>query len=152
MVMQLIAPLKFNCPSIKGVIYIGLRGTCPPPPGQNFFIFMQFSGKISQKVCWCPPLGLAPPPLGNPGSATAFWLNFMQKTEVILNQTRNSLYEKVCGKNILKYTVRLLQILTVLHQMYVRDEVGETNLIKFPFLKVVFHWWIAFLRKNLGWS
>ena len=49
------------------------------PPAQNFFIFMQFSGKIGQIIGWCPhfglaspPLGLAPPPLGNPGSATAY--------------------------------------------------------------------------------
>ena len=44
----------------------------PPPLAQNFFIFMQFSGKIGQIIGWRPPpLGLAPPPLGNPGSATA---------------------------------------------------------------------------------
>ena len=44
-----------------------------PPLTQNFFIFMQFSGKIGQIIGWRPPppLGLAPPPLGNPGSATA---------------------------------------------------------------------------------
>ena len=42
------------------------------PLAQNFFIFMQFSGKIGQIIGWCPPpLGLVPPPLGNPGSATA---------------------------------------------------------------------------------
>ena len=34
------------------------------PPGQFFFIFFQFSGKIGQIVCWHPhrPLGLAHPP------------------------------------------------------------------------------------------
>ena len=33
-----------------------------PPLGQNFFIFMQFSGKIRQIVGWFPPpLGLAHP-------------------------------------------------------------------------------------------
>ena len=42
----------------------------PAPSAQNFFIFMQFSGKIGQIIGWRPPLGLAPPPLGNPGSAT----------------------------------------------------------------------------------
>ena len=26
------------------------------PPGQNFFIFMQFSGKFGQIVCWRSPL------------------------------------------------------------------------------------------------
>ena len=43
------------------------------PPAQNFFIFMQFLGKIGQIIGWRapPPLGLAPPPLGYPGSATA---------------------------------------------------------------------------------
>ena len=39
------------------------------PPGQNFFIFVQFSGKIGQIVCWRSPPGLVRP-LGNPGSAT----------------------------------------------------------------------------------
>ena len=48
----------------------GCKGRAPPV-AQNFFIFMQFSGKIGQIIGWRPPLGLAPPPLGNPGSATA---------------------------------------------------------------------------------
>ena len=48
------------------------RDARPPPPlAQNFFIFMQFSGKIDQIIGWRTPLGLAPPPLGNPGFATA---------------------------------------------------------------------------------
>ena len=42
------------------------------PPAQNFFIFMQFSGRIGQIIGWRLPLGLVPPPLGNPGSATDF--------------------------------------------------------------------------------
>ena len=34
------------------------KGRAPPPPlGQIFFIFMQFSGKIRQIVCWRPPSG-----------------------------------------------------------------------------------------------
>ena len=50
----------------------GREGRVPSPLAQNFFIFMQFSGKIGQIIGWRPPsLGLAPPPLGNPGSATA---------------------------------------------------------------------------------
>ena len=50
----------------------GAPGTqAPPPQAQNFFIFMQFSGKISQIIGWRPPWELAPPPpWGNPGSAT----------------------------------------------------------------------------------
>ena len=47
----------------------------PPPLGQNFFIFMQFSGNIGQIIGWRPPLGLAHPPLGNPRSATGYKLN-----------------------------------------------------------------------------
>ena len=47
-------------------------GAGDAPPVQNFFIFMQFLGKIGQIIGWRPlPLGLAPPPLENPGSATA---------------------------------------------------------------------------------
>ena len=39
----------------------GCQGRAPPPLSQNFFIFMQFSGKIRQIVGWRPPLGLAHP-------------------------------------------------------------------------------------------
>ena len=47
----------------------GMRDACPPL-AQNFFIFMQFLGKIGQIIGWRPSLGLAPPSLGNPESAT----------------------------------------------------------------------------------
>ena len=40
------------------------------PPGQNFFIFMQFLEKIGQIVGW-RPLRVSAAPLGNPGSATS---------------------------------------------------------------------------------
>ena len=46
----------------------GARGT--PPPGPNSFNCMQFLGKFGKIVCWRPPGKLAPPPRGNPGSAT----------------------------------------------------------------------------------
>ena len=36
---------------------------------QNFLNFMQFFGNFGKIVCWQPPGGLAPPPMGNPGSA-----------------------------------------------------------------------------------
>ena len=44
----------------------------PPPGGPNSFNFMQFLGKFGKIVCWRPPSPgeLAPPPRGNPGSAT----------------------------------------------------------------------------------
>ena len=43
----------------------------PPPRGPNSFNFMQFLGKFGKIVCWRPPpRELAPPPRGNPGSAT----------------------------------------------------------------------------------
>ena len=47
----------------------GARDTRPPAP--NFFIFMQFSGKIGQIIGWCPLWGWRTP-LGIPGSGTAF--------------------------------------------------------------------------------
>ena len=47
-------------------------GHVPPPRGPNSFNFMQFLGKFGKIVCWRPPGELAPPPRGNPGSATAF--------------------------------------------------------------------------------
>ena len=47
----------------------GARDACPPG-GPNSFDFMQFFGKFGNFVCWRPPGELAPPPRGNPGSAT----------------------------------------------------------------------------------
>ena len=41
-----------------------------PPGGPNSFNFMQFLGKFGKIVCWHPPGELAPPPRGNPASAT----------------------------------------------------------------------------------
>ena len=38
---------------------------------QNFFNCMQFFRKFGKIICWLPPGGLAPPPMGNPGSAPA---------------------------------------------------------------------------------
>ena len=46
----------------------GARAT--PPGDPNSFNFMQFLGKYGKIVCWRPPGALAPPPQGNPGSAT----------------------------------------------------------------------------------
>ena len=40
-----------------------------PPTAQNFLNFMQFFAKFGKITCWRPPGGLAPPPMGNPGSA-----------------------------------------------------------------------------------
>ena len=42
----------------------------PPSGGPNSFNFMQFLGNFGKIVCWRPPGELAPPPRGNPGSAT----------------------------------------------------------------------------------
>ena len=42
----------------------------PSSSGQNFFIFMQFPGRIVQIVVW-HPLKVAAIPQRNPGSATA---------------------------------------------------------------------------------
>ena len=47
----------------------GAQGMCTPW-GPNSFDFMQFLGKFGKIVCWRPPGDLAPPPRGNPGSAT----------------------------------------------------------------------------------
>ena len=52
----------------------GSKGGVParaPPTDQNFLDFMQFFGKFDKIVCWRPPRWLAPPPMGNPGSAPA---------------------------------------------------------------------------------
>ena len=42
----------------------------PTPRGPNSFNFMQFLLKFGKIVCWHPTGELAPPPRGNPGSAT----------------------------------------------------------------------------------
>ena len=44
----------------------------PSPGGPNSFNFMQFLGNFGKIVCWRPPGELAPPPRGNPGSATVY--------------------------------------------------------------------------------
>ena len=48
----------------------GAREVRPPPRCPNSFNFMQFLGNFGKIVCWRPPGELAPPPRGNPGSAT----------------------------------------------------------------------------------
>ena len=47
------------------------------------FIFMQFSGNI-WVIGWHPTLVLAPPPLGNPGSATG--INFETHLQYIIEK------------------------------------------------------------------
>ena len=42
----------------------GRKGRAPPPDGQNFFIFMQFSAKIYKIIGWRPPLGVGAPSSG----------------------------------------------------------------------------------------
>ena len=46
----------------------GAPGACPPM-APNFLNFMQFFAKFGNIICWRPPRGLVPPPMGNPGSA-----------------------------------------------------------------------------------
>ena len=75
-----------NSMNISGGSKGGARGTRAPPT-QNLLIFMQFSGKIGQIIrLVAPPLRLAPPPLGNPGSATEY--------EVVADKFSRT---KVCG-------------------------------------------------------
>ena len=56
----------------------GDRGDAPPP-GPKFFQFHAVFGKIGQnRMLAPPPEELAPPPRGNPGSATGYFLwNFL---------------------------------------------------------------------------
>ena len=48
----------------------GGREGCVPPRGPKFFQFHAVFGKIWQNRMLAPPGELAPPPRGNPGSAT----------------------------------------------------------------------------------
>ena len=50
------------------------RGRQEAPPDPNSFNFMQFGGKLAKSynhMLAPQPLGLAPPPMGNPGFALA---------------------------------------------------------------------------------
>ena len=74
-------------------IYIVKFWTRPPSPGgPNSFNFMQFLGNFDKIVCWCPPGELAPPPRGNPGSATAFKVNFLA-FQLLSNSNHNSSFK-----------------------------------------------------------
>ena len=77
-----------HCVDIMSVADLrGARGMRAPPGGPNSFNFMQFLGKFGKIVCWRPPGDLAPPPRGNPGSATACYhkmLAFAKKIVYIL--------------------------------------------------------------------
>ena len=54
--------LLFQAPLPVADLREGCEGRTPPPPlAQNFFIFMQFSGKIGQIIGWCPPFGVSAP-------------------------------------------------------------------------------------------
>ena len=46
-----------------------------PPGGTNSFNFMQFWGNLAKSYVGALPGGLAPPPRGNPGSATVHGLH-----------------------------------------------------------------------------
>ena len=47
-------------------------GDTGTPPRSIFFHFYAVFGKIGQIVSWRPPSGVGAPPLGNPGSTTAY--------------------------------------------------------------------------------
>ena len=63
-----------------------------PPGGPNSFNFMQFLGIFGKIVCWRPPGELAPPPRGNPRSATAYDLLICVEPEelCLLNSSASS--------------------------------------------------------------
>ena len=66
-----LSPMAYT---VQWRIYIVKFWTRPPPPrGSKFFQFHAFFGKIWQNRMLAPPPPgeLAPPPRGNPGSATA---------------------------------------------------------------------------------
>ena len=81
-----------------------LRGARGTPLGRpNSINFMQFLGKFGKIVCWRPPPGeLAPPPRGNPGSATAYNINI------------HTIYNITLKTNILYYFI----FITFVHHHY----------------------------------
>ena len=66
--------LSNSCVDPNGAFGGGGRGApgARPPMAQNFLNFMQFFAKFGKIICSCPPGGLSPPPMGNPGSAPGF--------------------------------------------------------------------------------
>ena len=67
----------------------GPEGRAPPPWGPKFFQFHAVFGKIWQNRMLAPPPGeLAPPPRGNPGSAT----DFVGFTEEFNTNIRHKVY------------------------------------------------------------
>ena len=58
------ALIKTNKTAVADLRGGGRRGRTPPPGGQNFFIFMQFSAKIYKIIGWRPPPGSWRPLLG----------------------------------------------------------------------------------------
>ena len=50
----------------------GVRGTRPPPGAQILSIACSFWENLAKSYVGAPPGELAPPPRGNPGSATVY--------------------------------------------------------------------------------
>ena len=56
-----------------------------PPLAQNFFIFMQFSGKIDQIIGWRPPSGVSAP---SPGAAIdKLYIKGMTRNDLLSHQS-----------------------------------------------------------------
>ena len=58
----------------------GGRGTRAPPLAQNFFILMQFSGKIDPIIGWRPPFGVSAPSSGKS------WIRHCKGNDLLLLQ------------------------------------------------------------------
>ena len=68
-------------------------GDAPPSYGPKFSQFHAVIRKFGKIICWRPPpVGLAPPPTGNPGSAPAVLYPFLC-----------SFWQKCCQSNRLAY-------------------------------------------------
>ena len=80
----------------------GGAGDARPPRGSKFFQFHAVFGKIRQICMLAPPPGeLAPPPQGNPGSATDWVSLYMGGGARIVNGS----YPTVRKKNVMPDTV-----------------------------------------------
>ena len=74
----------------------------PPTGGPNSFNFMQFLGKdLPNNSFLHPPLELAPPPRGNPGSATGFG----RFSKCLVNSNESPLLANLISLAKLKSTV-----------------------------------------------
>ena len=106
----------------------GMRGM-HTPPGPNSLNFTPFLGKYGKIVCWCPPEELAPPPRGNPGSATDHLKLYRQRAEKNLHNNFLSVQDTNYWNSLPDNVVQAPNIKTFKSRLdqYWKEYEGNTN-------------------------